>query len=464
MKKIILLLVLIVFIPVISNSQNVKFAAIGDYGKSGSKELAVSNLVKSWNPEFIITLGDNNYDLGEQSTIDLNIGQYYHEFISPYFGSYGQGDTINRFFPALGNHDWYTSGAAAYLAYFTLPGNERYYDFIKGDIHFFVIDSDTNEPDGIDSNSVQALWLKNQLALSSQKWNVIYFHHSPYCSSSVHGSLITTQWPFKSWGATTVLTGHDHVYERLTINNFTYFVNGLGGNPTLYSFGTPIAGSQIRYNANNGAMFINSYNDSLVFKFYDITGTLIDNYKILPAEKSLHLTACIQGFYNPNTNSSVGDTVRVYLRNYYPPYSIADSAKSFLDFSGEGEFNFSKAFNATDYYLVINHRNSVETWSASGERFAANVLNYSFTSSSNQAYGNNMIQVDSVPVRFAIYSGDVNRDGWIDLSDGQIVDNNAKNFLSGYVNSDLNGDNITDLTDLAIADNNVLNFIGKITP
>jgi len=40
-----------------------KFAAIGDYGKSGVNELAVADYVKSWNPDFIITLGNNNYDI-----------------------------------------------------------------------------------------------------------------------------------------------------------------------------------------------------------------------------------------------------------------------------------------------------------------------------------------------------------------------------------------------------------------
>jgi hypothetical protein len=102
-----------------------KFAAIGDYGKSGVNELAVADYVKSWNPDFIITLGNNNYDIGEQSTIDNNIGQYYSDFIHPYSGIYGVGDTANRFYPSLGNHDWLSPGAQPYLNYFTLPGNER---------------------------------------------------------------------------------------------------------------------------------------------------------------------------------------------------------------------------------------------------------------------------------------------------------------------------------------------------
>ena len=46
----------------------VKFAAIGDYGLAGPNELAVANLVKSWNPDFIITTGDNNYPAGKPTS------------------------------------------------------------------------------------------------------------------------------------------------------------------------------------------------------------------------------------------------------------------------------------------------------------------------------------------------------------------------------------------------------------
>src|SRR5437879_4454765 len=73
---------------------------------AGQPELNVSNLVRSWSPDFILTTGDDNYPLGEASTIDANIGQYYHDFIFPYTGSYGAGATTNRFYPSLGNHDW----------------------------------------------------------------------------------------------------------------------------------------------------------------------------------------------------------------------------------------------------------------------------------------------------------------------------------------------------------------------
>src|SRR4051794_29076508 len=83
-----------------------RFAVIGDFGSAGKNEQAVAEMVDGWKPEFIVTVGDNNYTLGLAETIDANIGQYYHAYIGDYTGKYGAGSTENRFFPSLGNHDW----------------------------------------------------------------------------------------------------------------------------------------------------------------------------------------------------------------------------------------------------------------------------------------------------------------------------------------------------------------------
>jgi hypothetical protein len=77
-----------------------RFAVIGDYGLEGQPEADVAELVKGWNPDFVITTGDNNYDVGAADTIDANIGQYYHRFIFNYQGSYGSGSSTRQFFPA----------------------------------------------------------------------------------------------------------------------------------------------------------------------------------------------------------------------------------------------------------------------------------------------------------------------------------------------------------------------------
>jgi len=165
---------------------DVRFAVIGDFGANTSEEGDVANRIKSWNPDLILTVGDNNYQLGQSSTIDANIGKYYHDFIYPYKGTFGAGsaDGVNHFFPTLGNHDWMTPNAQPYLDYFTLPGNERYYTFTQGAVQFFAIDADPHEPDlgYVDmmtstANSVEAQWLKNALAASTARWQVVYFHH-----------------------------------------------------------------------------------------------------------------------------------------------------------------------------------------------------------------------------------------------------------------------------------------------
>jgi hypothetical protein len=87
------------------------------------------------------------------------------------------------------------------------------------------------------------------------------------------------RWPFQQWGASAVLSGHEHDYERVTINDFPYFVNGLGGR-SLYNFGTPISGSVVRYNADYGGQLVTADDDSIVFAFYSRTSALIDRYVI----------------------------------------------------------------------------------------------------------------------------------------------------------------------------------------
>ena len=72
-------------------ADTVRFAVIGDYGLDGGPTAKVAALVAGWDPEFVITAGDNNYFDGLASTIDVNIGKYYHQFIAPYKGKFGPG-------------------------------------------------------------------------------------------------------------------------------------------------------------------------------------------------------------------------------------------------------------------------------------------------------------------------------------------------------------------------------------
>jgi hypothetical protein len=265
-----------------------RFAVIGDYGNNSTGEADVAARVKTWNPEYVVTVGDNSYPIGAAAELDPNIGRYYHEFIkypagstSIYANVPGQ-PTVNKFYPALGNHDWGNvvpnpSGANPYLNYFELPGNERYYDVVQGPVHLFIVDSDANEPDGITSTGVQATWLRNKLAAATEPWKFVFFHHPSYSSN---GSTTALRWPFAAWGASAVVQGHVHNYERLAEEGIPYFVDGLGGASLQGVSGTPIAGSQFRYGSDYGAMLVNADDTAATFQFITRTGAIIDTYTL----------------------------------------------------------------------------------------------------------------------------------------------------------------------------------------
>ncbi|MBI2332247.1 MAG: metallophosphoesterase [Chloroflexi bacterium] len=263
--------------PASAQSDRVVFAVIGDYGKAGQPLLDVSTLIKTWNPDFIVTVGDNNYPDGAAFTIDDNIGQYFHEYIFKYKGKYGSGSPTRRFYPSLGNHDW-TTGAKAYFDFFGYYNPVTYYDFIQGPVHFFVLDSDRNEPDGISSDSAQGRWLRKTMPVSTSPFNVVVFHHAAY-SSGRHGSTEYMRWPFKEWGADAILTGHDHIYERLLVNGIPYFVNGVGG-AEIYNFNNILPESQVRFNQDFGAMRVEATSITMKFQMFTRAGVLVDEYII----------------------------------------------------------------------------------------------------------------------------------------------------------------------------------------
>ena len=176
---------------------------------------------------------------------------------------------------------------------------------------------------------------------------------------------------------------------------------------------------------------------------------------------TLNLTALIEGFYNEENNISVPDSVKIYLRNNITPYSVIDSAKSVLDNTGNGIFNFTKAVSGNEYFMTMIHRNSIETWSNNTVVFSGNNLCYDMTTSASQAYGNNLFLKGS---KYCIYSGDIDNDGSVDGSDLSNVENDKAVSATGYILTDLNGDYIVDAADLSIVENNLSKSINAVTP
>ncbi len=262
----------------------IRFAVIGDYGTGDQNEEKVADLVKSFEPDFIITTGDNNYPEGREKTLIKNIGNYYCDYIFNWDAPVeqqcnGNEEQLNRFFPSLGNHDYDNSkGNVPYLNYFTLPGNEIYYDFIWGPVHFFVLDSNKD-------TDVQKIWLEEKLRSSEQPFKIVYFHHPPF-SSGTHGNTKKMQWGFA--GVDLVLSGHDHIYERFTERNGSfpvYIVNGLGGKNKRNCNENPVDKSRFEhfcFDEQYGAMLIEATALEMVVKFISIDNKMVDSLVLQP--------------------------------------------------------------------------------------------------------------------------------------------------------------------------------------
>lgn len=257
---------------------SIRFALIGDYGSGSEREADVARLIDSWKPDFVATLGDNDYETAGGG-IDRAIGRYYHQYIAPYGGRYGAGAKANRFFPIPGHRDWDHDALQPYLDYFTLPGNERYYDIVRGPVHLFLLDTDVREPDGAADTSLQARWLQQRLEQSTARWKLVLAHHAPYTSHTVE-DIARMRWPFKAWGADAVLSGFFHVYERLLVDGLPYFVNGAGG-AWVSGFGVIDPHSQFRYAEDNGAMLVDASDTRITFRFINRHGRIVDEYALV---------------------------------------------------------------------------------------------------------------------------------------------------------------------------------------
>ncbi len=358
----------------------VRFALIGDFGETLANQTfpvdRVGALVRSWNPDFVVTTGDNNYVLGEASTIDVNIGKNFSGYIYPKSTDipiqypYPPGaPAYNRFIPCLGNHDYADvaddalpsldniAKSTAYRQYvrnalrqgtaltpnttitfadnavgqtwsrdiftgkvenfapFQEPENLRFYDVRLGtssgpsSVHLFVIDSDSPTPYGRYSSdrvipnkdgspspytelATQAAWLKQRLAASTAQWKIVILHHPPYNSApGAEDSQYTfARWPYQAWGASAVISGHVHNYERLQMPDpdenlnpkaggptIPYIVNGAGGFIPEQGFDPSfvVPGSRVRV-AEYGAQLITADENSINFLYYDLDGVLRD--------------------------------------------------------------------------------------------------------------------------------------------------------------------------------------------
>ena len=197
---------------------SLKFAVIGDNGNGTRQQYDVGHQMaarrEAFPFDFVLMMGDNIY--GGQGAADFAA-----RFERPYQALLTAGVTFHA---AIGNHD----DPATDVAYppFNMRG-ARYYTFTKRNVRFVV--ADTNFLD-----RVQLEWIENTLKSATEQWKIVFFHHPLYSNGDRHGSNVELRVRLEpilvAHGVDVVMSGHDHIYERLKPQNgITYFVIGSSG-------------------------------------------------------------------------------------------------------------------------------------------------------------------------------------------------------------------------------------------
>jgi hypothetical protein len=247
-------------LPVKSGS--VRFLVLGDGGTGDREQFEVANQMLTYGRRFPFTfaimLGDNLY--GSERPQDFD-----KKFIRPYKALL---DADVEFHAALGNHD---DPNQRYFKPFNLGGN-RYRTFKKGNVRFFVIDSNYLDP-------AQIKWLEKELSESGSDWKIAYFHHPLYTTArrGPEVELRAVLEPlFVKHGVDVVFAGHEHIYERLNPQKGIYHFT-VGGAAKLRKGDTrPSPLIAARYDRDRSFLLAEIAGDSLYFQAINRKGATVD--------------------------------------------------------------------------------------------------------------------------------------------------------------------------------------------
>lgn len=207
------------------------------------------------NPGTVMALGDLAYPNG--SADDFRC----------YDKTWGRVKARTR--PAVGNHEFHSSGAAYYFEYFgEAAGDPKtgYYSYELGTWHVVVLNSECKEVGGCGAGSPQEKWLRADLAAHPAACALAYSHKPRFSSGLNHGDDLemTPLWQaLYDFNAELVLNGHDHDYERFAPQDpngkadpkrgIREFVVGTGGK-SHREFGFTKPNSEVRNHDTYGVL------------------------------------------------------------------------------------------------------------------------------------------------------------------------------------------------------------------
>ena len=194
-----------------------------------------------------------------------------------------------------------------------------------------------------------------------------------------------------------------------------------------------------------------------------------DTIAVAIDKKLLILNVILEGLYANNTimnnalngnkqpqwgNGTIADKILVEIREAYSPYPVIQTLNADLSVNAEIKTYVNCNADAL-YYIVLKHRNHLETWSSIPVSFAGDTVVYNFTDADSKAFASNQKQVSAGV--YALIVGDVNQDEVVDISDLVNLDIDLSLGSLGYLVNDLTGDGVVDLSDLVAIDENLIN-------
>jgi len=254
--------------------------------------------------------------------------------------------------------------------------------------------------------------------------------------------------------------------------------DGINWNNEAFSH---VSGSGDKLSLDTIISIVNNLNNKSTYISFTIEGNLfhiwywaIDDIQVYEPQKPLVVKAYLEGIFESGKLRKVwddigehfgGDTadlITVELRDTSNfSLKFISTPNTSIDTNGFINSSIGASLNQ-QYYIVLKHRNHLETWSSTPVEFSTDSVFFDFSNSSSNAYGNNQKQVE--PGKFALFVGDVNQDGVIDIFDLVDMDSDLTNGTTGYIVYDLNGDGVVDIFDLVTIDINLTNGVVSIIP
>jgi hypothetical protein len=258
----------------LGRADSLKFAVIGDNGTGSRQQHELGAQMATQRErfpfEFVLMMGDNLY--GAQTASD-----FVAKFERPYQPLLSAGV---KFYAALGNHD--DPDADVRYPHFNMNG-ARYYTYTKRNARFVVADTNFLDP-------AQLVWLDKTLSTAREQWKIVYFHHPLYSNGDRHGSNVALRVRLEpllvKHGVDVVLSGHDHIYERLKPQRgITYFVAGSGGQ--LRKGGvTPSSLTAASFADDQAFTLMEVAGPQLLFQTISRTGRIVDSGIIISRSAS----------------------------------------------------------------------------------------------------------------------------------------------------------------------------------